>query len=380
MNEEAKKVGARHTHFANPHGLHDPNHYTTAYDLSLIARAAMEYPFFNQTIRTRETTIHGNAKIGPQRYLVNRNKLLFRWAECDGVKTGYTKQAGRCLIASATRINPETGKPWRLLSVVMHSPDSWADSHKLLQHYGFEKFTPIVMARANQAAAPAKVSGGAFVTQAVTVHDVLLPLRRNERATLTQRAYLIPMAAPVAKGRAVGYLEFRAAGRTLAKVPLVARDAVPASMIVRVVPAAAFLLPSNPVWRFLLYGAVLSGVALLLSIRKVRANARGKTKRRRAAASEAVTRTGAATPAERRPARPAPQRTQRGTVPPRVVASAAAEDESGYAARRRSLEERVAARQLAERQTSERQRAEQEEYSGRAASPQRRTGARPGAN
>jgi len=63
MNKEAKKVGARHTHFVNPHGLHDPNHYTTARDLSLIARAAMEYPFFNRTIRTRETTIHGNAKI-----------------------------------------------------------------------------------------------------------------------------------------------------------------------------------------------------------------------------------------------------------------------------------------------------------------------------
>jgi D-alanyl-D-alanine carboxypeptidase (penicillin-binding protein 5/6) len=402
MNEEAKKVGARHTHFMNPHGLHDPQHYTTAYDLSLIARAAMEYPFFNQTIRTRAATIHGNAQIGPERLLVNRNKLLFRWGECDGVKTGYTKQAGRCLIASATRIDPASGKPWRLLSVVLHSPDSWGDSQKLLMHHGFEQFKPVVMARAGEVAAPVDVRGGAFVAKAVATHDVLLPLRRNEQATLTRRVDMIPVAAPVAKGRTVGYLEFRAAGHQLAKVPLVAQEAVPASLIVKVVPGAASLLPSNPVLRFILYGAVVLAIALVLSIRKVRANERGKTKRRYAgveagapsgppAGRSATARGGAArTAPPGRAVAPAVRPAGRPPVRPTAVApegglEGGLEAQLDYAARRRSLEQRVAARQLAEReraerQFAERQRTEQEgTYPSRAAgSAQRRPNPGPG--
>ncbi|MBV9864510.1 MAG: D-alanyl-D-alanine carboxypeptidase [Abitibacteriaceae bacterium] len=271
MNQKAKEVGARDTHFANPHGLHDPNHYTTAYDLALIAREAMKYSFFNETIKTHQTSIHGNYKIGPQRLLVNRNRLLFRWDECDGVKTGYTRQAGRCLIASATRTDPTTGQPWRLLAVAMHSPDSWHDCANLLLHEGFEKFHPVLVTRANEVIQAVNVGGGAYGAQAITPRNTLLPLRDDEQAGLSHSVHLFKLTAPIAQGRPVGYMEFDTNGRKLVEVPLVAESAVPASLVTRVMPAAGHILPADPNLRLGLYGVSLLIVALFMAWLKVRA-------------------------------------------------------------------------------------------------------------
>lgn len=283
MNQEARKVGARDTHFANPHGLHDPNHYTSAYDLALIAREAMKYPFFNETTRTRHTTIHGNAKLGAERFLVNRNRLLFRWDDCDGVKTGYTRQAGRCLIASATRTDPTTGQPWRLLSVVMHSPDSWHDGANLLLHEGFERYHPVMVARANEVIDTAQVAGSAYGVQAIVARDTLLPLRDDEQASLTHSAHLFKLNAPIAQGRTVGYVEYDMGGRKLVEIPLVAQTAVAASLVTRVMPFAGRLLPSDPALRLGFYGVSILASALFAAWLKVRAINRSRAKNYRSA-------------------------------------------------------------------------------------------------
>ncbi|RYG58324.1 D-alanyl-D-alanine carboxypeptidase, partial [bacterium] len=143
MNQKAKDLGCRDTHFVNPHGLHDPNHYTSAHDLAVIGRAALRIPFIDRVAREKTATISGNWKIGPRRVMINRNKLLFRWDNCDGLKTGYTRQAGNCLVATATKTNPATGKPWRLLAVALKSRpgQTWPDCETMLQR-AFNSYRP----------------------------------------------------------------------------------------------------------------------------------------------------------------------------------------------------------------------------------------------
>jgi len=126
MNERAQALGMTGTHFANPHGLHDPAHYSTAADLARLAQQAMLNPTFARIVGTREAVIPWPGKPW-SRKLVNRNRLLLRWDKCDGIKTGYTRQAGRCLAASATFDG------WRLICVVLKSQDSWSDAQTLLE-------------------------------------------------------------------------------------------------------------------------------------------------------------------------------------------------------------------------------------------------------
>lgn len=101
MNELAKKIGATNSHFANTHGLDADGHYTTAYDLALITSYALENDTFKEIVSTKNIKIsNGN---GENRYLRNKNKLLFTLDGCIGVKTGYTDDAGRCLVSAVEK-------------------------------------------------------------------------------------------------------------------------------------------------------------------------------------------------------------------------------------------------------------------------------------
>lgn len=136
MNKKAKSLGAKKSHFVNPHGLHDTEHYTTAYDMALITKYAMENDEF-QTIVGEST--HTSDDQGQGEFIYqNRNKLLQSQDEwyfqgANGVKTGYTEKAGYCLVGSAVRDDKE------LITVVLHSSEEgvWTDTIKLL-NYGFE--------------------------------------------------------------------------------------------------------------------------------------------------------------------------------------------------------------------------------------------------
>jgi D-alanyl-D-alanine carboxypeptidase (penicillin-binding protein 5/6) len=287
MNKKAKEVGAKDTHFVNPHGLHDPNHYTTAYDLALIGRAALKYPVFNEIIAQKRVTMHGNAKMKADREFVNHNRLLLRWAACDGVKTGYTRQAGRCLIASATRVDPSTHRPWRLLCVVLHAPDSWKDSRHLLE-WGFSHYSPVTVAQRDQVLAKIKVSGGASLAHAVAVKEVRVPLLRGERAVLTTQVHPLALAAPVQKSQTVAQLEWSLNGRKFGAVPLVAQKTVEKSLMARVVPSA---VPSFSLAHWSLYVCASLGVLLLALGMKVRSHERRRerARRQRRAASRSIT-------------------------------------------------------------------------------------------
>jgi D-alanyl-D-alanine carboxypeptidase (penicillin-binding protein 5/6) len=132
MNRRAAELGATNSHFANPNGLHDPSHYTTAHDLALIARVAMEQPFFRQVVGTIYYTWKSPKGVVWQ--LRNHNRLLRHFAGCNGLKTGYTSAAQQVLVSSALREGHE------VISVVLHTnkPGIWEDSKALLT-YGLIK-------------------------------------------------------------------------------------------------------------------------------------------------------------------------------------------------------------------------------------------------
>jgi D-alanyl-D-alanine carboxypeptidase (penicillin-binding protein 5/6) len=106
MNDTAKKIGALNSNFVNPHGLHHPEHYTTAYDLAIISAYAMKNPVFKQIVSTKVHKATWEGRDYP-RVMYNKNKILSMYEGGNGIKTGYTKKAGRCLVSSAQKGNME---------------------------------------------------------------------------------------------------------------------------------------------------------------------------------------------------------------------------------------------------------------------------------
>ncbi len=130
MNERAKKIGVQNTGFQNPNGLDAEGHFTTAYDLALISREAMKNKKFRKIVSTKSKTIPWESSEW-DRSLTNHNKMLWRYEGCNGIKTGFTKKSGRCLVTSAKRGKTE------LICVTLNAPDDWNDHTKMLD-YGFE--------------------------------------------------------------------------------------------------------------------------------------------------------------------------------------------------------------------------------------------------
>lgn len=127
MTRKAGRLGMKNSQFKNPSGLPAHGHYTTAFDLALLTKYALQNPIFTQIVQTKEKTlIIGDKTVD----LVNHNKLLWRYPYTTGVKTGYTVNAGRCLVASAKRKNTT------LIAVVLKSSTMYSDCQKLF-NYGF---------------------------------------------------------------------------------------------------------------------------------------------------------------------------------------------------------------------------------------------------
>ena len=131
MNTKAKELGLSNTHFETPSGLDGDEHYTTAYDLAMLAKVCMENPLFYEAASSKSATLeYGNPPY--RRTLTNHNKLLKTYDGAVGVKTGFTKKSGRCLVSCAER----DGK--RIIAVTLKDPDDWRDHTNLLD-YGFSQ-------------------------------------------------------------------------------------------------------------------------------------------------------------------------------------------------------------------------------------------------
>ncbi|HEX4835467.1 MAG TPA: D-alanyl-D-alanine carboxypeptidase family protein [bacterium] len=216
MNDEAHRLGATRTHFTSPHGLFDPDHYSTAYDLALLTRVAMQNPTFREIVRTRRWT--WTLPGGGRRFLWNHNRLLARYPGADGVKTGYIHQSGQTLVASAVH------QGWRLIAVLLHARDLWGDASRLLS-YGFTRYRSVELARAGEELATIEVAGADRPVVGIVPEPVYGALAPGEEAE--RRISLLPhLAVPIRQGERIGEVAFYASGRLMESAPLVAAQDV----------------------------------------------------------------------------------------------------------------------------------------------------------
>ena len=207
MNDKAHVLGLKNTHFENPNGLDSPGHYSTARDLAVLAAYAMENPIFYKTVSAKTVTV-GN------RHLRNHNKLLWQVEGADGVKTGFTRAAGRILVSSATR----NGR--RLICVTLNDPNDWADHSALLQE-GFSRYTVQRIVSAGERIGTLEVeSGRENRVEVLAAEDLDFCLGEKERYV-----FALPgpgfVYSPVTEGADAGFAYVIIDGCAVARVPVV---------------------------------------------------------------------------------------------------------------------------------------------------------------
>lgn len=212
MNEKAAALGLANTHFENPHGLADEHHYTTARELARIAAAAMQEPLFREICGAKRATVPG--RDGGKRYLVNHNKLLFTYAGAVGVKTGFTKATGRCLVSAAVRDGVE------LIAVTLGAPDDWRD-HASLLDYGFSMYERVPLAEAGQSFGTLPLLGGDEPSVGVYTKAAVSAVLPRARGSIVMRIALNrPRFAPVYAEDTVGHIVWFLDGKEIAAAPL----------------------------------------------------------------------------------------------------------------------------------------------------------------
>lgn len=222
MNEKAALIGMTHTNFTNPHGLDDSNmHYSTAEDMAKLSAYALHNPVFRQIVSTKVKSISWEGEKWDRR-LQNKNKLLHLYNGADGVKTGYTKLAKRCLASSATRDGRQ------LAAITLNAPDDWNDSMKLLD-WGFEHFA---VSRVVTKGQTVQVSFAAEdpSLRLVTINEFAYPLQNGEAEQLRTQVELVqPSVTKRMVGSHVGFLQVYLGDRLIGRVPLTVQDSSPAS-------------------------------------------------------------------------------------------------------------------------------------------------------
>ena len=220
MNQKALSLGLTNTHFTNPHGLDHEDHYTTAADLARLASYCMQNERFQAIVSTQRMTIPLHDQEGV-RLLLNHNRLLRSYEGAIGLKTGFTKRSGRCLVSAAKRDGV------MLIAVTLNAPDDW-DDHIHMLDYGFTQFQSVLLKSADSYRRTLPLIG--MQRSSVEIYN------RNEvRVTLPQSHGEIRMVcqAPrwfggiVAEGQTLGQLVWYCDGEIIATEPLVARHTVP---------------------------------------------------------------------------------------------------------------------------------------------------------
>ena len=250
MNKRALEIGAKESNFVNPHGYHDADHYSTAYDLALIAREAMKNEFFRETAKTQNYSFMSDAsstvsKNSEPVQWVNRNLLInkkskYYYEYATGIKTGYTSVAGSCLVSSAARDD------MNIIAVMLKSPEDenrWMDSKTLLE-YGLSNFKVHNLFNKGQIISSIKV-GKRFLPNTVDL-DVaadnefsdILPkdgIQKIKQTITWDKSLLDPrddgkggekLIGPVSKGQIVGKVTYMLDDKVLAESNLIATVSV----------------------------------------------------------------------------------------------------------------------------------------------------------
>lgn len=211
MNSRANDMGLLQTNFTNPHGLDDKNHYTTARELAVIASEALK----NDTFKTITSTYKKRFSSGErERNYVNHNKLLKKYSGCIGVKTGFTKKSGRCLVGAAEK------EGLSFITVTLDAPSDWSDHEKLLD-LGFEALERVVLAEAHEFCYKLPVIGGSDASVTAENDEALSFITKKESRDVVTNVKISRFAvAPVKKGDILGEVVFTSDGEILGSVKL----------------------------------------------------------------------------------------------------------------------------------------------------------------
>ncbi|OEF97250.1 hypothetical protein BHF71_03695 [Vulcanibacillus modesticaldus] len=181
MNEKAAYLGMTNTHFVNPHGLDNKDHYSTPRDMAILTAYALKNPVFRKIVSTKVKIAPSEGESWNRRW-INKNKLLYRYKWADGVKTGYTKLARRCLASSATKDGVQ------LASITLNAPDDWNDHIKLFE-YGFNIYEHKKIV--NKGEKIGKIRVGKKYYELMAVEDFSYPIKAEEKELITKKVALI---------------------------------------------------------------------------------------------------------------------------------------------------------------------------------------------
>ena len=216
MNQRAQELGLENTHFETPSGLDGETHYSTALDMAKLAAAAMQNPDFAAIAGSKTAKV---TFLSPEKTVTyqNHNKLLSLYEGCTGVKTGYTKKAGRCLVSAAERDDV------RLVAVTLSAPDDWND-HAALLDYGFSKMTTLTFDESNYSC-KVPVAGVGEITACGSSEAVTAALPVSQQGAVRRVVELERfLYAPIKKGEQVGTVRYLLGERTIAELPLLAAE------------------------------------------------------------------------------------------------------------------------------------------------------------
>jgi D-alanyl-D-alanine carboxypeptidase (penicillin-binding protein 5/6) len=222
MDEKALEIGAKNTKYGSPHGL-DRNNYSTAYDLAIIARYCLTNPIFAEVVRTKSKVVPREGMENGKEY-TNTNEMLHSYEGADGVKTGYTGPAGRCLVTSATRDG------WQVISVVLGANSKYSrsnDSRKIL-NYVFSNFPLItVLPDGQEMISIPVVKGKKEKVYAINKGEISMHLNDTELANI-EREFIVPeqLTAPIKRGQKIGKVVLRLGESPIGSCELYAKEDV----------------------------------------------------------------------------------------------------------------------------------------------------------
>jgi D-alanyl-D-alanine carboxypeptidase/D-alanyl-D-alanine carboxypeptidase (penicillin-binding protein 5/6) len=218
MNQKADELGLANTAFRNPHGLDHEEHYTTARDLAKLTAYALRNETFRRIVSTYKQAIPLNGEQGT-RVLLNHNRLLRSYKGCIGVKTGFTKRSGRCLVTAAER------EGVTMVAVTLNAANDWNDNRAMLD-YGFDALEQVTLLDGDYVGTVPTVGGTAeclrFVAEGPVT--VVLPKDRGDVRTVTEHFRFC--YAPIAEGDVIGRMVWYEGDREIASVPLIAAETV----------------------------------------------------------------------------------------------------------------------------------------------------------
>lgn len=216
MNYKALEMGAYDTSFSSPHGLDDENHYTTAYDLAKITSYAMKNKFFTEIVQTKSISAGITGKFS--KGYSNINKFLFSFRNADGVKTGYTGRAGKCLVASVNNGSE------RLIAVILNSNNRFSEAGKLME-YGFKTYKiNKIMDKGKVCTAKFKSDKKAKYFDCYLKEDVYLPMNQQDTEKISKEINVPSIIYNIPKSDSIiGNLSLLENGNLIAKYPIYIR-------------------------------------------------------------------------------------------------------------------------------------------------------------